>query len=161
MSFNLNMSQLLRFGINLFTGLTICSLSMGCKQNKTHTVSKDKTQITTISTHLSVMLKATKDPFLIIEEKHSKKFVQFYAEKQASIVLDVPLVALTSEEQERAKTYFKAYQMEIIGPKGMKTYRKLFPSGEMNKISQIALGTFKDVYGINSPQLVFQRGWEK
>ena len=60
-----------------------------------------------------LMERSNDDAFVIIEDKKTKKFVQFLGGKTQGLVLDLPMQALTSQELVRAKIVFDKFNIQL------------------------------------------------
>lgn len=49
--------------------------------------------------------------FVVLEEQHSSKFVQFAASRETGIVLDLPVKSLSAEERQRADQLFSSFSV--------------------------------------------------
>lgn len=62
-----------------------------------------------ISTALQKLLqRSNRDAFVIVNEAHSKKFVQFDGSTTESLLLDIPVQELSRDEEARAAKLFKS-----------------------------------------------------
>jgi hypothetical protein len=116
------------------------------------------------------MLTQSTDPFLIVENPITQDFIQFYND-EGRILLDIPEVALTPAEIMKAQDYFaqcgiKLETTESKDPGTGETYiinswTDTFPSEDIDRALNIALGALSEIYGISeSTQLTCRKGWE-
>jgi hypothetical protein len=117
------------------------------------------------------MLENSIDPFLILETADSKRYIQFFNE-DPGLLIDLPQIALSETEIERAEDYFEKRGIPLTvktarNPDTRKafellTWSKTFHPSEIDKVTEIAFGALFEIYGIseNTP-LSFVRGWEQ
>jgi hypothetical protein len=81
-------------------------------------MNEDPTEIRIYEALVALLHRGTKDSFVLIEEPRSEKFVQFG--KGRYLGMDVPCVALSSAEADRASQFFnelgEAYPREYHDP---------------------------------------------
>jgi hypothetical protein len=124
-----------------------------------------------IKNNIRRMLKQTTDPFLIIEDPETKKFVQLYNEN-GNILFDLPEVALTESEIKHANKYFSKYGIGLSESKArsvetrkifiMKSWRKIYPLKDIDKAVNLTLGALYEIYGFSElKQFNIIIGWDE
>jgi hypothetical protein len=61
----------------------------------------------------NLLLRSNEDPFVIFEDTKTKKFVQFAGSTREQLLLDLPSIALSPPELERAKKLFAEYGVKL------------------------------------------------
>ena len=110
-----------------------------------------------ISQALSKLLqRSNEDAFVIFEDTKTKKYVQFAGRTREPLLLNIPFVALTPLELERAKKLFEEYKIKPEetpvsdykgGPvtgKQSHFYMKL--GNDTKRATEITLRIFSEVY---------------
>ncbi len=103
---------------------------------------------------LSALLGRTNnDAFVILEDVRTERFVQFGAGSR--LVLDLPLVSLQDDEQERAHEVFRRLGAP---PAAMDPFPVLrFDFGtDSRRAAEEAVRVFREVYHLKSPQFALQ-----
>jgi hypothetical protein len=120
--------------------------------------------------HLAEMLTRKVDPFLIIETADGGSYIQFYNENPG-LMIDLPEMALSDSEIEKAREYFRKNGIPLIVTKAinpktkrefeLRTWSKKFHPGEIERATEIAFGALFEIYGISGDTpLIFKKGWE-
>ncbi len=137
---------------------------------QSHGEEYNHTQKAEAKAHLAEMLKKTIDPFLIIEITGTDGYIQFYNE-DPGLLIDLPEVALSNEQIMKAKDYFTkqgipltyttARNPETEEDFELKTWSRIFPPDEVDRVIDIAFGALIEIYGISEDTpLNFVKGWE-
>ncbi|MHC4213708.1 MAG: hypothetical protein ACYSWP_10090 [Planctomycetota bacterium] len=116
------------------------------------------------------MLDQSIDAFVIIEEPITKKFVQF-SNKDGDIFFDVPKIALDEAETKRAHKYFPKHDIVLRVDTGIdietseytriESWWRIFPSDKVDVVVNICIGTFFEVYDLESTsKFIITKGWE-
>jgi len=104
------------------------------------------------------MLEQTRDePFVIVEETKSKKFVQFTGSVTGGLLLDLPIQTLAREEQERAQRLFVAlggpglekwpvFDVPGGNPVGEQAGFQMDFGRDADRAATIAMRVFREVY---------------
>jgi len=115
----------------------------------------------TIKEALLVMLTISTDPFLVVEETKTRKFIQF-ASQDGEILIDFPKNPLAEPEAEKAGEYFQkneipfVYQEEYGG-----SWTKAYPQGDIDNVVNIAVGGLRYIFGFPEDfEFSLRRGWE-
>lgn len=123
-----------------------------------------------LKSNIQIMLTKEVDPFLILEETKTQKFIQFYNEKNM-ILIDLPKIALTENEIDKAKIFFGKYNIKLTEKEStevetmeqvkLETWSHLYPPEKTEIVANIALGAMYEVYGFSkSNSFIFIKGWE-
>jgi hypothetical protein len=149
--------------------LLLFLLIAGCSAQNDTTI-YDHPQRAEIENALLNMLEQNVDPFLIVEEQSSERFIQFYNEG-GQILIDLPEDVLTKEETLRAQDYFKAHNIPVTESADTdpdtgeifvsRTWSTTYGRDQLNTVVNVALGALIEIYQIpQSVQLTLTRGWE-
>lgn len=110
------------------------------------------------------------NPFLIIEDSSSGKYVQFYNE-DGQIYFDLPEVQLNEQERKLAKEYFDRHEIKSTSLASkdpdtgdlneFRSWNKLYSESQFSMVTKISLGALFEVVGINGEtKLTLTKGWE-
>ena len=104
----------------------------------------------------SLLSRSNKDAFVIFEDKKTKKYVQFSGSIREPLLLNLPAVALSSSELDRAKQLFAEYNIKLEksphgdfegGPVTGYDYQFFMELGkDANKAASITMRVFSEVY---------------
>lgn len=156
------------FKLKILTPLLFL-LYVGCNPQSNATI-YDHPQRAEIENTLLTMLAHCVDPFLIVEEQGSERFIQFYNES-GKILIDLPEDALTKEETSRAQDYFKSHNIPVTESADTdrdtgevlisRTWSTTYERDQQNTAVNVALGTLVEIYQMSqSIQLALAKGWE-
>ena len=149
--------------------MLLLAILIGCGQ-QTQIAAHDHHQKAEITNAVIEMLSQSTDPFLIVENPRTQDFIQFYNE-DGKILLDLPEIALTPDEINRAQSYFadcgiKPKKTDAKDPETgetltYKTWAETYPPEDIDRALNIALGALFEIYGISeSTRLTIEKGWE-
>lgn len=110
-----------------------------------------------ISQALSGLLqRSNEDAFVILEDTKTKKYVQFAGSTREPLILNIPFIAFTPLELERAKKLFEEYKIKseetpVSDYKGGPVTGKLSQfnmnlGNDIKRATEIALRIFSEVY---------------
>ncbi|MDY7109306.1 MAG: hypothetical protein SYC29_11790 [Planctomycetota bacterium] len=134
--------QLVTAGLLLFIAIV-----GGCKQSAPPSAVADpQTQIAEALTRLLQRSMETSGCFVIVEDRSTNKFVQFYGSTSDPLMFDVPFVEMTPEEITRAEAFF---QNRDGVTKGDLSYMMDF-AREVNGAAETAIAVFREVYLIDN-----------
>jgi hypothetical protein len=150
--------------------LCLMALIVGCGKQSEVASTRSHPQKSEIKKAILEMLTQSVDPFLIVEDSKTQKFIQFYNEG-GKILIDLPEVALTADEVPLAKKYFATcgispQKIDGKDPETGKTFvstswTAIYAPEQVDDVVNIALGALFDIYGVSqSSQLSFTKGWE-
>jgi hypothetical protein len=122
-----------------------------------------------VRTALIAMVSQVRDPFVIVQEAQTRKYIQFYNE-EGQILIDLPEIALSEDEARRAGEYFSRHgipfvvvenEIESGAESTLESWQRVYPAGEMDAVLDVAFGAMVEVYGFDSNvELEVIRGWE-
>ena len=123
-----------------------------------------------IASALEQMLGQTVDPFLIVEDARSEKFIQFYND-DGRVLIDLPKAALDEEESARAAEYFRRTGIPLtrsrdVDPKTgatvvSETWTTTYSGRQVDQVVDVALGALFTIYRMNAATpLTLTRGWQ-
>jgi len=111
-----------------------------------------------------LLARTNTDAFLIIEEPSTKKYVQFASGDVDALMFDLPAIALSADELERAKTVLMQYgieatEMEMTNPDGTPAEPMLTFNSELGhnieRATELSTRVLMEVYQF-SPDTDFQ-----
>ncbi len=116
------------------------------------------------------MLSKSTDPFLIVEELKTERFIQFYNDK-GLILIDLPEDAVAPDRRGLARGYFEKHGISIeetrdIDPESgeifvNRSWTTTFAAKEADRVVDIALGALFEVHGMSKATLLtLTKGWE-
>ncbi len=93
------------------------------------------------------------DGFLVFSDPESGAFVQFAAVGLGSVMLDLPVKALTESQREKAQQFFLQHGVERpeAVTADLVVYQMEFSAGprQIRHASRIGMGVFTDIYGLD------------
>ncbi|MDJ0892413.1 MAG: hypothetical protein QNK18_14645 [Gammaproteobacteria bacterium] len=152
-----------------FLVLVLFILVIACGQ-QTHEPGDGHPQKAEIRQALVEMLSASTDPFLIVEELKTERFIQFYNDN-GRILIDLPEDAVAPDRRGIARDFFKKHgipmeETQDIDPRSgesfvNRSWTTTFPPDEADRVVDIALGALFEAHGMsNATLLTLTRGWE-
>jgi len=129
------------------TGLLLfIAIVGGCKQSAPPPAAADpQTQIAEALARLLQRSMQTSDCFVIIRDRSSHKFVQFYGSTSEPLMFDVSFADMTPEEKARAEAFFKDRDGVT---KAEFSYIMDF-ARNVNSAAETAIAVFREVYLID------------
>lgn len=109
----------------------------------------------------ALVTRTNSDSFVIVEERHTKKFVQFCCHAGPELYLDLPQETLSVEEMQRALTYFQRHGVRGLTatdsfrfhpdtgeeePAGHRNSINMELGGKVRLATQIVFEVFERVY---------------
>ncbi len=139
---------------NLIFLFIISLIILSCSEPKGNPKMNNSERITQELT--SLLTRSNKDAFVIFEDKETRKYVQFSGSIREPLLLNLPAVALSSSELDRAKKIFAEYNIKLEkspfgkyegGPVTGYDYQFFMDLGkDINKASKISMRIFNEVY---------------
>lgn len=110
------------------------------------------------------------DRFVIVEDSRTQKYVQFATLNDTTLFMDIPLLALSPTEQQRAGEVLGRLHMVLVATEAidpntnqkfrLESYQRQADPEQISELAQDTLIIFTELYQLADPQLNIIRGWE-